>query len=57
MTFNVGLKHVRLAMLAAAGYPLSEVLDKKIAATMNTPALIDATHIAPSVINKGLGTI
>jgi hypothetical protein len=50
-------KHARLAMLAAAGWPLSEVFDKKIAATLNMPAVVDATDRAPSLLNGGLGKV
>ena len=51
------IKHARLAMLAAAGWPLSEVLDKKIAGALNLPAVLDAADRAPSVLNGGLGKI
>eukprot|EP00978_Attheya_sp_CCMP212_P026530 scaffold87442_cov24-Attheya_sp.AAC.1 len=36
---EVEIKHARLAMLAAAGWPLSEVFDKKIAAVLNLAPL------------------
>lgn len=51
------IKHARLAMLAAAGWPLSELLDKKIAGALNLPAVVDAADRAPSVLNGGLGKI
>jgi len=51
------VKHGRLAMLAAAGWPLSEVLDKKIASTFGMAPILDATDRAPSVLNGGLGKI
>lgn len=51
------IKHARLAMLAAAGWPLSEVFDKKIAAAMNLSPLVDAADRAPSVLNGGLGKV
>ena len=51
------VKHARLAMLAAAGWPLSEVFDKKIAAVMNMPALVDSSDRAPSFLNGGLGKV
>lgn len=37
------IKHSRLAMLAAAGWPLSEVLDKKIASLFGWDPLLDST--------------
>jgi len=51
------VKHARLAMLAAAGWPLSEVFDKKIAVALNMAPLVDATDRAPSVLNGGLGKV
>jgi len=51
------LKHARLAMLAAAGWPLSEVLDKKIAATFGLIPLLDSSDRVPSLLNGGLGKI
>jgi len=51
------IKHARLAMLAAAGWPLSELLDKKLASALNLPAVLDAADRAPSVLNGGLGKV
>lgn len=51
------IKHGRLAMLAAAGWPISELLDKKIAASLDLPTVLDATDRAPSLLNGGLGKI
>mmetsp|Transcript_49183 Transcript_49183/g.54787 ORF Transcript_49183/g.54787 Transcript_49183/m.54787 type:complete len:379 (-) Transcript_49183:27-1163(-) len=54
------IKHARLAMLAAAGWPLSELWDKKIASLLDLPPILldDATgNRAPSVLNGGLGKI
>ena len=51
------IKHARLAMLAAAGWPLSEVFDKKIAVALGMTPLIDAADRAPSVLNGGLGKV
>merc|ERR1719446_929446 len=51
------VKHARLAMLAAAGWPISEVFDKKIAAALNMAPLLDASDRAPSVLNGGLGKV
>ena len=54
---HFAVKHARLAMLAAAGWPLSEVFDKKIAAALNLPAVVDAADRAPSLLNGGLGKV
>jgi len=51
------VKHARLAMLAAAGWPISEVFDKKIALALNMSPLLDATDRAPSLLNGGLGNV
>eukprot|EP00957_Ditylum_brightwellii_P038134 2883633-Ditylum_brightwellii.AAC.1 len=51
------VKHARLAMLAAAGWPLSEVFDKKIASALNLAPVLDANDRAPSLLNGGLGKI
>jgi len=48
------IKHGRLAMLAAAGWPLSELFDKKIALALHMSPLVDAADRAPSVLNGGL---
>ena len=44
-------------MLAAAGWPLSEVWDRKIASFLGLPAVVDSTDRAPSVLNGGLGKV
>lgn len=51
------IKHGRLAMLAAAGWPLSEVFDKKIAGVLDLPAVVDSADRAPSLFNGGLGKV
>ena len=51
------IKHARLAMLAAAGWPLSELYDKKFANLFHLPAVLDSSDRAPSVLNGGLGKI
>jgi len=51
------IKHARLAMLAAAGWPLSELFDGKIASTFGMNPIVDASDRAPSVLNGGLGKI
>jgi hypothetical protein len=47
------LKHGRLAMLAAAGWPLSELWDSSIADKFGLPALL-VDGKAPSLLNGGL---
>jgi hypothetical protein len=51
------IKHARLAMLAAAGWPLSELFDAKIASTIGLNPVVDASDRAPSILNGGLGKI
>jgi hypothetical protein len=51
------VKHARLAMLAAAGWPLSELFDKKIATMLGMAPAIVGDDRAPSVLNGGLGKI
>jgi len=48
------VKHARLAMLAAVGWPLSELLDKKLAMAFNLKPLLDMSDRVPSVLNGGL---
>ena len=51
------VKHARLAMLAAAGWPLSELYDKKIAVALGMDPLLDGHDRVPSLLNGGLGKI
>ena len=51
------VKHARLAMLAAAGWPLSELFDKKIAAALSLDPLLDGSDRVPSLLNGGLGKV
>jgi hypothetical protein len=66
------LKHGRLAMLAALGWPVSEALDKPLAAMLGMKSLLVATPVgivngvaeggeqllrAPSLLNGGLGAV
>lgn len=51
------IKHGRLAMLAAVGWPISELADKSIAKTFGLPAVLDSSDRAPSILNGGLGKI
>jgi len=51
------IKHARLAMLAAAGWPLSEIFDRKIASLIGMAPLLDSADRVPSVLNGGLGKV
>jgi len=51
------VKHARLAMLAAAGWPISELMDSTIAKVFNAPALVDSADRVPSLLNGGLGKV
>ena len=51
------IKHGRLAMLAAAGWPISELFDKKIATWLHMAPLVDTNDRAPSLLNGGLGKV
>lgn len=42
---------------AAAGWPLSELWDAKLAKLIGAPAIVDSTDRAPSVLNGGLEKI
>jgi len=51
------IKHARLAMLAAAGWPISELFDSKLANTFGLAPLVDSGDRAPSLLNGGLGKV
>ena len=51
------LKHGRLAMLAAVGWPASELWDQKLAETFGIDAALTSKLEAPSVLNGGLDRI
>jgi hypothetical protein len=51
------LKHGRLAMLAALGWPVSEALDKPIAQLLGQAPLLTSSGTAPSILNGGLENI
>jgi hypothetical protein len=51
------VKHARLAMLAAAGWPLSELFDAPLAKLFGLNPIVDYTDRAPSILNGGLGQI
>merc|ERR1719181_1242601 len=48
------LKHGRLAMLAAVGWPASELWDEKLADTFGIDSALTSKLEAPSVLNGGL---
>jgi len=51
------IKHSRLAMLAAVGWPVSELMDGALAKTLNLPSDLVGDGLAPSILNGGLGLI
>jgi hypothetical protein len=51
------VKHSRLAMLAAVGWPVSELSDRTIASYFNAPTTLDEGDRVPSVLNGGLDRI
>ncbi|KAL7526794.1 hypothetical protein ACHAXR_001656 [Thalassiosira sp. AJA248-18] len=48
------IKHARLAMLAAAGWPIAELLHKPIAAAFDLPTMLASGDRVPSILNDGL---
>lgn len=51
------IKHGRLAMLAAAGWPISERLDPVLAKFVNMPVGLNADGTNPSLLNGGLDKV
>merc|ERR1711966_330229 len=51
------IKHARLAMLAAAGWPLAELFDKGIASAIGLQPALTSTGESPSLLNGGLDKI
>jgi len=51
------LKHSRIAMLAAAGWPLSELFDKQFSSLLHMKPLLVAGDRVPSVLNGGLSHV
>ncbi len=51
------IKHARLAMLAAIGWPVSELTDRSIADFFNAPPVLDSGDRVPSVLNGGMDRI
>jgi hypothetical protein len=51
------LKHGRLAMLAAAGWPVSELVQPYLSKALGLPDLLAAGEKAPSLLNGGLDKV
>ncbi|KAH8066453.1 chlorophyll A-B binding protein [Aureococcus anophagefferens] len=53
------IRHARLAMLAAVGWPLSELVHPTLASSLNEPSLVFKLggDDVPSVLNGGLGDV
>tara|TARA_B110000046_G_C12688116_1_gene271445 strand:- start:83 stop:451 length:369 start_codon:yes stop_codon:yes gene_type:complete len=51
------IRHSRLAMLAAVGWPLSELFDGPLAKTLGVQSALVADGRAPSLLNGGLEKI
>jgi hypothetical protein len=51
---NAEVKHARLAMLAAAGWPLAELFHKNIASALDLNPLLVNQERVPSILNGGL---
>jgi hypothetical protein len=54
---NSELKHARLAMLAAVGWPLAELFHKSLADSWQLPNALNLHDRVPSVLNGGLGNV
>ena len=54
---NSELKHARLAMLAAVGWPLAELYHGNFAAAWHLPNALNLNDRVPSVLNGGLGNV
>jgi hypothetical protein len=54
---NAELKHARLAMLAAVGWPLAELFHKTLADAWELPNALNLHDRVPSVLNGGLGNV
>jgi hypothetical protein len=51
------LKHGRLAMLAATGWPIAELYDKKLSGVFGLEPKLVGDGLSPSILNGGLGSI
>jgi hypothetical protein len=49
--------HILMHFRCAAGWPLSEIFDKKIANFLHLQPLVDANDRVPSLLNGGLGKV
>lgn len=54
---NSELKHARLAMLAAVGWPLAELFHSDLAGAWALPNALNLNDRVPSVLNGGLGNV
>lgn len=54
---NSELKHSRLAMLAAVGWPLAELFHSDLAGTWHLPNALNVNDRVPSILNGGLGHV
>lgn len=51
------IRHARLAMLAAIGWPLSEIYQPKIAEALGQQSLIPPSNLAPAVLNGSISDV
>merc|ERR1712228_530971 len=49
-------RHARLAMLAAAGWPVAEILNGPLSKLLGTEPLLQSGRV-PSILNGGLGSV
>ena len=54
---NSELKHARLAMLAAVGWPLAELFHSDLAGAWHLPNALNLNDRVPSILNGGLGNV
>jgi len=50
------IKHARLAMLAAAGWPVAELINSGLSESLGLPSLLVDGRV-PSILNGGLGSV
>nr|DAA05949.1 TPA_inf: chloroplast light-harvesting complex protein precursor Lhcz1; nuclear [Isochrysis galbana] len=51
------VKHARLAMLAAAGWPMAELLNKPLSDALGVKSILTKSGESPSILNGGLGNV
>jgi len=51
------VKHARLAMLAAAGWPMAEQLNKPLSDALGVKSILTKSGESPSILNGGLGNV